>query len=156
MKNVDTTKKIVLIVLIVGEIITVGIVIGLYLLLEPYWSHLTGGSLLNVILGSALGAVVAILNQVLMFVIAEKAFEKISEDRGNNQFTEEEIEQFKKDNGAALKNRMQLSFIARTAVIASVFVLAYLTKAFDILAAVIPLVMLKPLILISEIFQKRK
>ena len=56
-----------------------------------------------------------------------------------------------------IQNQMKLSFIIRILVMIATFVLAFLlTDVFNVIATMIPLLMTRPIITVSEFFKKKR
>ena len=70
--------------------------------------------------------------------------------------TDEEVEAFTKANSLKVQNAMTKSYILRTVIMIGTLVIAFITKLFDPLATLIPLLLYKPLIYVIEVIKKKR
>ena len=114
----------------VGQIICLGIMYGVYALLHKL--------ALPVILGGAMGTVLAVGNFFFMAMIAT-----LAADKAQSQDVE---------GGLKL---MKSSYPLRLLVLAGALVVCAISDYFDILALVLPLLFVRPIILVKEFFTKK-
>lgn len=133
--------------LALGEMVTSLVIVLVYLALGYFdWTVITG---------VVLGSVVTVLNFVMLSHSVNKALNKYLDLRGNEKMDDEEAEKFAKANSLKVQNAITKSYILRTFIMMGSLVLALITGFFDPLATLIPLIMYKPLLYVSE-FIKRK
>lgn len=111
---------------------------------------------LTVATGALLGAAVASLNFLILTVSVDRTIKKFLDIRGDKQMTDEEVEAFTKANSLKVQNAMTKSYILRTVIMIGTLVIAFITKLFDPLATLIPLLLYKPLIYVIEIIKKKR
>ena len=116
--------------IIIGEAICLGVMYGVYALLHKL--------ALPVILGGVVGAVLAVGNFFFMAVIATLAADKAQA---------QDV-----DGGVKL---MKSSYPLRILVLAGVLVVCAASGYFDVLALALPLLFVRPVILVKEFFTKR-
>lgn len=110
----------------------------------------------KVITGAVLGSVVMLANHIGLTVSVDRAVDNFLKLRGQQVMTEEEAEEFANKHGTAIQNKVRLSYIIRLASMVAALVLAILTKQFDLISTVVPLFMLRPLLFVDELIQKRR
>ena len=114
----------------IGEAIGIGVMFGVYALLHKL--------ALPVILGGIVGALLAIGNFFFMAVVAT-----IAADKAQSQDVE---------GGVKL---MKSAYPIRLLVLAGVLFACAYSKYFDVLALALPLLFVRPVILLQEFFTKR-
>jgi len=134
-------------VIALGELIVSAIIIAVYLIIGRFGY--------KVITGVALGSAVIILNYLFLSISVNRAIDAAMENRGEGELDEEQTEKFVAENTVRIQNTVKLSFIIRTVSMIAALVVAMLTKQFDLIATIIPLVMLRPIITVSEYFRKK-
>ena len=133
--------------LIIGEVLVSLVICGIYLLIEKYTY--------KVILGVLLGSTVTVLNFLVLSIMTNRVIDRFLEERGNAELSEEEAEAIALKFQGQVQNQIKLSFIIRTAVLVITLVVAFLVEIFEVLPTLIPLLMMRPIITVSE-FIKRK
>ena len=133
--------------LLVSEIITAGIISVVFLLLQKFNY--------TVILGAALGCAVATLNFLFLAITTGRIFDRIAEERGSREMTEEEADAFAKKHEAELSAAVKRSFIIRSVTMLLALVLAFLTSFFNVLATLIPLLLLRPYLTLGAIIKDK-
>ena len=93
-----------------------------------------------------LGAAVIILNFLLLSAAVNKAIDDFMALRGDKEFTDEEAEAFATKNSGMIQNAVKKSFIIRTISIAAILIVAFITKWFNPVATVIPIIAYQPII----------
>ena len=104
----------------------------------------------QVISGAALGVAVTVLNYLFLTISVNRAIENYLALRGDKEMDEEESARFASENSMPIQNAIKTSFITRTVTMLASLLLAFLTKWFNPLATVIPLVLFRPLLYIIE------
>ena len=131
-----------------GEIIVSALTVGVYLFIGQYsYKVLTG-----VILGSA----VIILNFLFLYVSMNRAVDNYMALRGDKEMTEEEAEKFAKENAMIIQNATKLSYLVRTFSMVAALIVAMISKHFDVIATIVPLLAFRPILLGSQLFNKKK
>lgn len=110
----------------------------------------------TIVLGAILGAIVTVVNFLILSVTVNNAINKYLALRGDKEMSDEEAEKFAKQNSIKIQNAVSKSYVLRTALMLGTLVLAFITKWFDPLAALIPLLMYKPLIYVIEFIKKKR
>ena len=113
-----------------GEVICVGLMFGIYALLG-YFD-------LSVLLGGVVGAVIAAANFFFMAMMTQ-----LAADRAENQDVE------------GGKKLLKASYPIRLLVLALVLIACGKSGVFNILALVLPLVFVRPILMIAEFFRKK-
>ena len=110
----------------------------------------------TVITGALLGSAVTVFNFVLLSIQVNKAIDDYIALRGDREMTEEEAAEFAKLNGTKVQNAVTKSYILRTGFMIGSLVIAFITKCFDPIATLIPLLLYKPLIYVVELINKKR
>lgn len=110
----------------------------------------------TVVSGAILGGAVATLNFFLLSRSMDKVIAQYIDERGSGEMTEEEAEKFSSDHKIAVQNSMTRSYIVRNVLMIVILVAALITRQFDPLALLLPLVMYKPLIYVTEFIKKKR
>ena len=110
----------------------------------------------KIITGAFLGSAVMLANHIALTVSVDRAVDNFLKLRGQQVMTDEEAEEFANKHGVMIQNKVRLSYIIRLVTMVAAIVLALLTKQFDVIATVIPLFMLRPLLFVDELMQKRR
>ena len=135
-------------IIVLGEIIVSALTVGVYFAIGKYtYKVLTG-----VILGSA----VIILNFLFLCISVNKAIDNYMALRGDKEMTEEEAEKFAKENVMIIQNATKLSYLVRTFSIVAALILALILDWFNVIATVIPLLVFRPILMLSQFFGKKK
>ena len=110
----------------------------------------------SVIFGALLGSAVVILNFLWLSVSVNRAVDRALAERPEGELDDEQIESFSKEHTAAVQNAAKLSYIVRTASTLVALVLAFLLDGvFNVIATLIPLLMLSPILTIGEFIKRR-
>lgn len=135
-------------ILAAGESIVAVLIIAAYALLGRFeWTVVTG-----VLLGGA----ITVINFLMLTVSVDRAIEKYMDTRGDKEMSEEEAAAFSNAHSMEVQNAVTKSYIFRTAFMLVAFVLALITGYFNPLATLIPPLMYKPLIYVSELIRKKR
>lgn len=133
--------------ILIGELIVSLIVCGVYLIINKF-SY-------KVITGVSLGTAVTVLNFLFLAISTNRAFDRAMEARGTKEMDDEEAEKFAAEHQAALQNAVKVSFIVRTLTMLAALVVAFLLKWFDVIATLVPLLMLRPIITVESILRQK-
>lgn len=131
----------------VGEIIVALIITGVYLIVKRFDY--------TVITGALLGGGVTVLNFLILSVSVNRAVNKYIEARGDREMSEEEAQEFSKAHTMEVQNAVTRSYLLRTLMMVASLVLALLTSFFNPIATVIPLLMYRPIIYLTEAIKKK-
>ena len=145
-KSLIPTRE--LTVLLVWEVIFALIVSGVYLLLNRF-SY-------KVVLGSALGIIITVLNFIILSVSVGRAFDRALLERGTGELSDEEIEKFTREQNQAVSAATKKSFILRTLLMLAAFVGAFISGQFDVIATLIPPLLFRPIITVDALIQERR
>lgn len=136
-----------LISILIGEVIVSLVICGVYLIISKYTY--------KVLLGVLLGSTVTVLNFLVLSIMTNRVINRFLEARGDAELTDEEAQAVAMKFQGQVQNQIKISFLVRTAVLAATLVVAFLVEIFEVLPTVIPLLMLRPILTVSE-FIKRK
>lgn len=136
-----------LLAILIGEILTSAVICGVYLIIKKFTY--------KVFLGVLLGSTVTLLNFLVLSIMTNRVINRFLEARGDKELSDEEAGALAMKFQGQVQNQIKISFIVRTAVLAVTLVVAFLVDVFEVLPTVIPLLMLRPIITVSE-FIKRK
>ena len=118
---------------------------------------LVGHFSFKVITGALLGSAVTVANFIFLAVSVNRAVDRYLELRGTREMDEEEAEKFAIENKASLMAAQKISYIVRMLSIALTLVLALLLRdVFDVIATVVPLLMLRPMLTVSQLVKAKK
>ena len=141
------------VVLALGELAVAALTVGGFFAADAAFG--TGFSP-SVIFGALLGAAVIVLNFLALSVSVNRAVDRYIAERGNVEMDDEQAEKFTNDHSAAIQNSIKLSYIIRTVSMLAVLVVAFLMQnVFNPLAAAIPLLAFRPLIMLSEVLRRK-
>ncbi len=110
----------------------------------------------KVVTGVVLGSLVAVFNYIFLVVSVNKAVDRFMALRGDRKMDEEEAEKFAAEHSMEIQNASKLSYVIRTFTMMGALVLAFITKQFDVIATVVPLLCFQPILIISEFLRKRR
>ncbi len=110
----------------------------------------------RVVTGALLGSAVTVLNFALLSVSVNRAVDRVMKERGDREMTEEESEAFAAEHAAEVQKSVKTSYLLRQGILLGVLVLALILKIANVLAAVIPLLFFRPLLMVREQFRKKK
>jgi hypothetical protein len=133
--------------ILIGEIVTSSIICGIYLLIDKYTY--------KVLLGVLLGSAVTLLNFLVLSIMANTVINRFLEARGNEELTDEEAMELTLKFQGKIQAQMKLSFLVRIAVLVAALVAAFISGVFDPLATVIPILMMRPIITVSELIKRK-
>lgn len=165
------------VILTLGEALVSVIITAVYLLVGRFDY--------TVPLGAALGAVVTVFNFIFLSIAINRAVDKVmqgyesrktakpdvvsqeSTDTSDNSDGGEEKEEdadpyddeaarFAQENAAKITAAVKISYIVRTASVLITLVLAFITKQFNVLATVIPILCFRPILTVSELIRRKR
>ena len=147
MKNKNSGMRNI-IALISGELVVSSCVVAVFALLG-FFSY-------KVVTGVLLGSLVAILNFVFLTVSMNRAIDRFMELRGEREMDEEEADAFAAKYNAEINNASNMSYIIRTFTMLGALVAAFLSKQFDVIATVIPLLAFHPILIVAETLRRKR
>lgn len=151
--NQNNSKYRDTLVLALGEVAVAALTVGGFVAADAAFG--TGFSL-SVVWGALLGAAVIVANFFALSVSVSRAVDRYLAERGSAEMDEEQAEKFTNDHSAAIQNSIKLSYIIRTVSMLAVLVVAFLMQdVFNPLAAAIPLLAFRPLIMLSEVLRRK-
>ena len=136
--------------LAIGEIIVALLVLGGFVIARLLGQDVV---LYKAITGALLGGAVTVVNFLILSVAINRAINGYITDRGDKEMDEEEAERYAKEHGMAVQNAMTKSYILRMLLMIGALVVAMITKQFSPLATVIPLLMYRPILYVTEIIK---
>jgi hypothetical protein len=148
MKTQKNNSYIDTLYLTIGEIVVSLLVVLVYIVLGKF--NFTIAS------GVVLGSLVTVLNFLILSYSVNKALNKFIALRGDKEMDEEEAEKFAKENSLKVQNAVTKSYVLRTGLMMGALVLAFITKLFNPLATLIPLVMYKPLLYVTQFVKQKR
>ena len=109
----------------------------------------------RIILGAILGAIVTLANYIVLSISLDRAVKSYLELRGNREMDEEEAEAFAKANSAPIQNAIKRSSTLRTLTLIAALLIAFITKMFNPIATVIPILAYRPLLTTIELIKAK-
>lgn len=106
-------------------------------------------------LGALLGGAVTVVNFLILSVSINRAINGYITERGDKEMDEEEAEKYAKEHGMAVQNAMTKSYLLRMALMIGALVLAMISGWFSPLATVIPLIMYRPILYVTEFIKAK-
>ena len=134
--------------LAIGEVAVSLLVVLVYIALGKFNWTVAGGVLL--------GSLVTILNFLILSHAVNKALNKFIDLRGDKEMDEDEAKAFAKANSLKVQNAVTKSYVLRTGLMMGALVLAFITKLFNPIATLIPLVMYKPLLYATQFVKQKR
>lgn len=133
--------------ILIGEIIVSLVICGVSLIFD-WFSY-------RIVTGVALGSTVTVLNFLFLAISTNRAFDKAVEARGTRELDDDEIEKFAEEQGRIMNNAVKISFIVRTLTMLAALILAFILEWFNVLATLIPLLMLRPIITVEALIREK-
>jgi hypothetical protein len=146
-QNSKNSYKDVLYLALCEVAVAVLIVLGYLLFGKMGWTVVTG---------AILGGLVTVANFFILSVGVNKAINDYLALRGDREMTDEEAAEFSKKHGLMVRNAVTKSYMLRTALMVGALVLAFISKWFDPVATLIPLLMYKPLIYVVQLIKQKR
>ena len=106
--------------------------------------------------GAILGAVVSVINYLVLAISVDHEVNKYLSLRGSREMNEEEAAEFAKANSGAVQKAIARSSIIRTVSILGCLVIAFLTGLFNPVATIITLLAYRPILTAVEIIKARR
>ncbi len=135
--------------LAVGEL-AVSAVVGLVF-------YLIGKFNMAVIYGSLLGSALIVANFLALAILSTRAVNKALLDRGEGEMDDDAAEEFAKKHQAKIQLVMTGSYIVRMATMLAVLIVAFIySDIFNPIATAVPLLMFRPILMLSQLILKRR
>ena len=132
----------------VGEAIVCLLIVGVYLLLDLAGVY---PFTYKAITGALLGALVIVGNFFFLALSVDRATLNAMSARPEGEMSDEQIEKWTAEHKAKLEGAVKLSFLVRMISMIGALVLAFLLPYFEVLATLIPLLMLRPILMVGEL-----
>lgn len=133
--------------ILLGEIIVSLVICGVCLIFD-WFSY-------KIVTGVVLGSTVTTLNFLFLALSTSRAFDKAVAARGTREMDEEEIEKFTEEHQNNMNNAVKISFIVRTLTMLATLIVAFILDVFNVLATLIPLLALRPIIMIEALIREK-
>ena len=111
--------------------------------------------LYTVATGALLGGAVTVVNLLILSVGVNRAVNNFITERGDKEMDDEEAEKYAKEHGMAVQNAMLKSYMFRMLLMIGSLVLAMISGHFNAIATVIPLLMYRPILYVTEFIKIR-
>ena len=146
MKNKNIPLRETALVLL-GEILVSLLVCAVYLIIQRF-SY-------KVVTGVCLGSAVIVLNFFFLSLSTNKSIDTFLALRGTKEMDDEEALEFTAKFQCEIQNKTKLSFIIRMLSMVAALVLAFLLEWFDVIATLVPLLMLRPIITVETLLRSK-
>jgi len=133
--------------LIIGEVLVAVIISLIYVLIDKFDY--------KVITGASLGAVITVLNFLFLSITTTAAINNFLMLKGEKEMTEEETQAFVAEHQMKIQNKIKLSYIIRTLSMLAALLLAFLTKQFDVIATLVPLLVYRPITTVAALIKRK-
>ena len=131
--------------LALGEVIVAALVSLAFLLFGKFGY--------TVVTGALLGGTVTVVNFLILSVAVNRAVTRYITERGEREMDEEEAEKYAKEHGMVVQNAMTKSYLLRMGLMIGALVLGMVSGYFSPLATVIPLLMYRPILYVTELIK---
>jgi len=109
----------------------------------------------TVITGALLGTLVPVANFLILSFAVNRAVNRYIEELRGLELNEEEAEKFALEHKAKIQLAVTRSYIVRTLLMIGTLVLAFVLEWFDPIATVIPLLMYKPIMYLTQYIRSK-
>ena len=133
--------------LAIGELIVAILVLAGFLAARALGAEIT---VYKVITGALLGGLVTVGNFLILSISVNRAVNGYINERGDKEMTEEEADEYAKNNAMKVQLAMTKSYFVRMLLMVGALVVAGVTKQFNVLATAIPLLMYRPILYVTE------
>ena len=131
----------------IGEIIVAALICAIYVIIKKFDY--------TVLTGALLGGGITVLNLFILSLSVNRAVNSYIEARGESEMSEEEALEFSKTHTMQVQNAVTRSYLLRTLKMIGCLFAALLTDWFNPIATVIPLLMYRPIIYLTEAVKTR-
>ena len=153
-------------ILTAGEIIVGALTVLVYLIIKKYNY--------TVLLGAILGSVISVFNFIFLSVSVNRAvdraieseeFEKLREaardeadETGETNGDEDQADaaRFAEKNKLQIQNAVKLSYTVRSASMIVALIVAFITKQFDLIATIVPILMFRPILTVAVMLGRKE
>ena len=135
--------------LALGELFVSLLTVGGFLAVQAIWSDRDIFDY-TVVTGALLGTAVVLINFFILSIAVTRAVTAYIKERGSREMTEEEAIAFAEEHQGRVKLAVNRSYVVRTLVMLGTLIGAFLLEWFNPIATVIPLLMYKPVLLITN------
>ena len=143
-------------VLAIGEAVIAALTVLVYFLLSLAFSEAIDFDY-TVATGAALGAIVPIVNFLILSYAVNRAVNRYIEELGTKgEMTEEEAEAFAAEHKGKVQLAVTRSYIVRTLLMLGTLVIAFVLEWFDPVATVVPLLMYKPIMYLTQYIRTKR
>lgn len=139
-----------IILLALGELLAAAATVAVFFL-----AYRAGFSY-KVFTGALLGAAVAVFNFAFLTFSVNRAVDNFMKLRGDREMDEEAAEKFAAEHVGEIQNAQKLSYAIRTFTLLGSLVLAFISEQFDVIATVIPLLLFRPILIISQNIARKR
>ena len=136
-----------LLAIVIGEVLVSLVICGIYLIIDKFTYKVT--------LGVLLGSAITLLNFLVLSIMTNRVINNFLEERGEKELTDEEAMELSLKFQGKIQAQMKISFLIRTAVLVATLVVAFLVEIFEVLPTVIPILMLRPILSVSELIKRK-
>ena len=151
----DKTIKSEILFLTLGEAAVAALTVLVYYILSVIFGDNVTFDY-TVITGALLGGAVAVFNFLILTISINRAINGFVKEIGDRKMTDEEAEQFTRENQAKVKLAVTSSYIIRTLLMLGTLVGAFLLAWFNPIATAIPLFAYKPVLYVIEIIKRKR
>ena len=134
--------------LAVGELLASLITVGVFIALDKFD--------FRVLVGALVGSFAMVLNFAILSFSVNRAVDRVLNARGTKDMTEEEAEAFAAEHAAEIQNSVRGSYLLRQILILGILIAAVFLNFANVVAAVVPLVLFRPILMAREAFRKKK
>jgi hypothetical protein len=117
--------------------------------------YLIGRADFRVILGCLAGSAVTVLNFLILSVSVSRAIDRVMAGQ-KEALSEEAAAAFAAEHSAEIQKAVKASYLVRQILMIAVLVIGCVLKIFNVIAAVIPLLVFRPLLTLREVFRQKK
>lgn len=141
-------------IILVGEVVVSLITALVYILIQQFDY--------TVVLGLLLGSTVTVANFLILGITVNNAVNKALARRPEGEMTEEEAAAFAAENQASVQLAAAGTYVLRTLLMLGALIGAFMldgifgVRVFDVIATLVPLMMYRPIIFVSELIRKKK
>lgn len=130
-----------------GEVAVSLIVCAVYLIINKFTY--------KVALGALLGSAVTFLNFLALSLMTNRVLDRFMAERGTEEMEEEEATALAMKYQGEIQKQMKLSFIIRNLVMLVTLVVAFIIDVFDVIATLVPLLMLRPILSLTALIKRK-
>ena len=137
-------------------LLSLGEILAAIVTVAVYFFVYRAGFSYKVFTGAILGAAVAVFNFAFLTFSVNRAVDKFIALRGSGEMDDDEAEKFAAEHVGEIQNAQKLSDVIRTFTLLGSLVLAFISKQFDVIATVVPLLLFRPILIISQSIVRKR